>query len=345
MIRFNNDYNHTAHPAVLDAIKGAGGQDFPGYGLDDACERAAALIRELADAPHAHVHFLLGGTQANYTLIAHALRPWESVISAAGAHINDHETGAVEHTGHKIEACASEDGKVTAEGAREIAQRFRESDVKEHITRPRLVFASAPSEVGTIYSKRELEELRDVCDEYGMYLFVDGARMAYGLGSPEADVTLADFAQLADVFWIGGTKCGALFGEAMVIVDPSLEEGFRASMKQGGGLLAKGFLLGLQFEALLSDGLYFELGREACRKALVIREAFERAGVPLYVNSPTNQQFAVLNDAQVRALAQQFHFEFEGRLADGRAIARFCTSWSTTDEDVAALTRAIAALS
>ncbi len=344
MIRFNNDYNHGAHPAVLEAIAHTNAESFPGYGTDGACQEAAAIIRELAGAPNAAVHFLVGGSQTNFTLIAHALRPWESTVSADCAHINVHETGAVEHTGHKIQTAPDASGKLTADAVREIAEAYRISGVQEHITKPRLVFISSPSEFGTIYSKAELEDLRDACDQYGLYLVADGARMAYGLGSPAADVTLADFAALTDAFWIGGTKCGALFGEAVVINNPALDEGFRASMKQNGALLAKGWLLGVQFKALLEDGLYFAIGRDADRQALRIRDAFATAGVPMLVDSPTNQQFAVLTERQTEALGRQFVFEPEGTTEQGGRIARFCTSWSTTNDDVDALVKAIAEL-
>ena len=344
MIRFNNDYNHGAHPAVLEAIARTNSKGFPGYGTDEACREAAVLIRQLAAAPQAAVHFLVGGSQTNFTLIAHALRPWESAVSACCAHINVHETGAVEHTGHKIQTAPDASGKLTADAVREIAEAYRISGVQEHITKPRLVFISSPSEFGTIYSKVELEALRETCDQFGLYLVADGARMAYGLGSPATDVTLADFAALTDAFWIGGTKCGALFGEAVVITNPALDEGFRASMKQNGALLAKGWLLGVQFKALLEDGLYFAIGREADRQALRIKDAFAAAGISLLVDSPTNQQFAVLTERQAQMLEGQFAFEPEGTTEDGGRIARFCTSWSTTDAEVNALVGAIGAL-
>lgn len=344
MTRFNNDYCHGAHPAVLQALLRTNGESFPGYGLDEWCRRAEEAIGAHLGEPAAQVHFLLGGTQANYTLISHALRPWESAISADTAHINDHETGAVERTGHKIETAANVEGKLRAADVARIARDYRESPVKEHVTKPRLVFLSSPSESGTVYSLAELEDMRSVCDEYGLYLYVDGARMAYGLGSPESDVSLADFARLADAFTIGGTKCGALFGEALVLANPELQGCFRASMKQGGGMLAKGWLLGLQFATLFEDGLYFEIGRTADGYALQVRRALEDAGIPLYVKSPTNQQFAVLDARQEAQLARHHVFEFEKRLDDGRHVVRFCTSWSTTQGEVNELVADIAQL-
>lgn len=334
MIRFNNDYCHGAHPRVLQALATTNDESYPGYGQDEWCERAGAAIRAHLGGSDAPISFLVGGTQANVTMIAHALRPWQSVVSADAGHINVHETGACEHIGHKIEAVPNIDGKLTATQVEAIARGWRESTVPEHVTQPKMVYLSFPSESGSIYSLTELEALRAVCDEYGLFLFVDGARMGYGLGADGCDVTLADFARLTDAFWIGGTKCGALFGEAMVLVNPALREGFRSSIKQGGGLLAKGWLLGLQFATLFEDGLYFDICRKADEQALRLRQGFAGAGIPLHGVSPTNQQFVELTSAQAAALAQKYAFEFEGFLPDGRQIARFCTSWATTDAEV-----------
>lgn len=337
MIRFNNDYCHGAHPRVLQALAATNDESYPGYGQDEWCERAAAAIRAHLGGSDAPISFLVGGTQANVTMIAHALRPWQSVISADTGHINVHETGACEHIGHKIEAVPNIDGKLTAAQVEAIARGWRESTVPEHVTQPKMAYLSFPSESGTIYSLAELEALRAVCDEYGLFLFVDGARMGYGLGAEGCDVALADFARLTDAFWIGGTKCGALFGEAMVIVNPALREGFRSSIKQGGGLLAKGWLLGLQFSTLFENGLYFDICCKADEQALRLRQGFADAGIPLHGMSPTNQQFVELTAAQAEALARKYAFEFEGLLPDGRQIARFCTSWATTDEEIAEL--------
>lgn len=344
MIRFNNDYNHGAHPAVLEALARTNDESYPGYGQDVWCVRAADAIRSHLEGADVEVHFLVGGSQTNYTLIAHALRPWESVISADGAHINVHETGAVEHTGHKIQTVPHTDGKLTAEQVAAVAEEYRTSGVQEHITCPRLVFISSPSELGTIYSKAELEALRAVCDEYGLYLFADGARMGYGLGAESCDVTLADFARLTDAFWIGGTKCGTLLGEALVLVNPGLRAHMRSSIKQGGGLLAKGWLLGLQFSALFENDRYFAITRKADEQAQRIKRAFVEAGVELAVDSPTNQQFVALTAEQQHALSEKYAYEFEGTLPDGRILARFCTSWSTTDAEVDALVNDIRAL-
>ena len=341
MIRFNNDYNRGAHPAILEALTQTNTQSFPGYGLDALCEKAAGRIKEHLNCPGAQVHFLVGGTQVNFTVIAAALRPWQSVISADTGHIHVHETGAVEHIGHKIHALPHQNGKISAEQIRREAELYCQSGIKEHITQPKMVYLSYPTEFGTLYSKEELTAVSAVCKEYGLYLFIDGARLSYGLGSPQADLTLADLAALTDAFYIGGTKCGALFGEALVLTHPALQEDFRSSIKQNGGMLAKGWLLGLQFETLFKDGLYFELGRQATAYALEIKEAFEKKGVPAYIESFTNQQFVILTQEQQDFLAKDFTFEFEEALGNGRAAVRFCTAWSHTRNEIDALLAAI----
>lgn len=344
MIRFNNDYNHGAHPAILEALAAANNTAFGGYGLDELCEAAKEAIHKYLDCPQAAIHFLVGGTQTNFTVIAAALRPYQSVISAASGHIYAHETGAVEATGHKVEPIPTPDGKLTAAQIAEKAQSYRTSLVQEHIPQPKLVYISHPTEYGTIYSKAELEAIRAVCDEYGLFLFVDGARMGYGLGSPESDVTLADFARLADVFYIGGTKCGALFGEAVVIPNPALQTDFRSCIKQNGGMLAKGWLLGLQFYTLFRNGLYLDITKKAVTQAMKLRDAFAEKNIPAFIHSPTNQQFVVLTREQMDTLAEKYIFEFEQQLDESRACVRFCTGWSTADEEIAALIEDIRAL-
>ena len=337
MIRFNNDYNHGAHPAILEALTQTNGENYGGYGLDEWCEKAAAEIKKHLDCPKAAVHFLVGGTQTNFTVIASALRPYQSVIAASSGHIYAHETGAVEATGHKVEPILSRDGKLDATEIAGKAERYRTSLVQEHIPQPKMVYISHPTEYGTIYSKEELEAIRAVCDEYGLFLFVDGARMGYGLSSPETDVTLADFARLADIFYIGGTKCGALFGEAVVIPNPMLQTDFRSYIKQNGGMLAKGWLLGLQFYTLFKDGLYLDITKKAVDLAMKLRGAFAEAKVPFYVHSPTNQQFVVLTKQQMEKLAEKYVFEYEDQLAENLFCVRFCTRWCTTEDEVDAL--------
>ena len=344
MLRWNNDYNHGAHPAILKAFEETNDESYPGYGLDSECERAAAAIQKYLKTDRADIHFMLGGTQANYTVIAHALRPWQGVIGAESAHINVHETGAVEHIGHKIHALHGENGKLSAETIRAEAENYRISTIPEHVTQPKMVYLSQPTEYGTLYSLQELRDVRRVCDEYGLYLYVDGARLGYALGSDENDVTLADLAALTDAFYIGGTKCGCMFGEAVVVLNDELKDHFRNSLKQNGGMLAKGWTLGVQFAALFENGLYFDITRQATQAAMRIRDAFRQKGIPFYYESPTNQQFVVVDHATESKLAENHIFEFEARLDEAHDVIRFCTSWSTKSEDVDTLVADILAL-
>ena len=344
MFRWNNDYNHGAHPAVLKALADTNGNAYGGYGLDEWCENGAAAIKEYLGGANADIHYLVGGTQANFTVIAAALRPYESVICADSGHIHVHETGAVENTGHKLHALPAVNGKITAGQIAAEAELFRVSGVQEHITEPKLVYISFPTEFGTLYTKKELEDISAVCREYGMFLFVDGARMAYGIAAEGNDVTLADLASLADVFYIGGTKCGALFGEAVVIVNDSLKKHFRSYIKQNGGMLAKGWLLGLQFATLFENGLYFEAARKADEYAMEIKTALNEKGLPCYIESNTNQQFYVLSDAQMEKLGQKHIFEYESKVDKTHHCVRFCTSWATEKADVEELIRDIEAL-
>lgn len=335
MIRFNNDYNRSAHPAVLAALAETAADSFPGYGMDPWCEKAADEIAKHLDCPDAAIHFLVGGTQVNMTAIAAALRPYQSAVSAVSGHIHAHETGAVEHTGHKIVTLPAKDGKLTAEQVAQVGESYRVSPVREHLTQPKLVYISFPTEYGTVHSLRELGELRAVCDKYGMYLFADGARMGYGLAA--GDVTLRDMARLTDMFTIGGTKCGALFGEALVITNPALKPDFRSYIKQNGGMLAKGWLLGLQFYALFKDGLYFAACRQAVELAMDLKAAFAARGIPAYLDSPTNQQFVILTHEQIEALEGRYTFEPDHEVDKEHMCVRFCTSWATTRQQVQAL--------
>ncbi|MBQ6824109.1 MAG: aminotransferase class I/II-fold pyridoxal phosphate-dependent enzyme [Clostridia bacterium] len=336
MIRFNNDYNHGAHPAILEALSKINNESYGGYGLDPWCEKAAQLICKQLNCD-ADVHFLVGGTQANFTVIDAALRTFQSVIAADTGHIQVHETGAVEHLGHKIEVLPSDNGKITAAQIAEKAELYRTSDIQEHITQPKMVYLSYPTEVGSLYTKKELQEIRSVCDQYRLYLFIDGARMGYGLGSPECDLTVQDLARLTDAFYFGGTKCGALFGEAVVLLHPDLKENFRSCIKQNGAMLAKGWLLGLQFYTLFENGLYFDITKHAVTLAMQIRDAFVCKGFELYSQSPTNQQFIILDQKSYDKLAQNYIFEFQEKIKENRIAVRFCTSWSTTQEEVDAL--------
>lgn len=358
MIHFGNDYHRTAHPRVLEAIAGASGA-YAGYGADELCVTAAERIRTACQAPNAEVHFMVGGTQANATIIAHRLRPWEGVIAADSGHIATHETGAIEHTGHKVITLPNQLGKITAAQVRACMEEYRASGVEEHMPEPALVYITQPTEFGTAYTRAELVALRAVCDEYELGLFVDGARLGYGLSA--ADITLPDLAALVDVFTIGGTKCGALFGEAIVF--PTGAPRFRNAMKQNGGLLAKGWLLGAQFAALFSAPptasadafaesnatcaaeitLYEQICARANAQAQRIAEAFRAAGIDMLFDSPTNQQFALLTREQEDTLAQDFVCQFFEE-HEGLRVVRFCTAWSTEEGDVDNLCAAISAL-
>lgn len=343
MIRFNNDYSSGAIPEILEALKETNETRYESYGLDELCEEAADLIRSACgcSGKDADVHFAVGGTQANFLVISSALRSFQSVIAADTSHIHCHETGAVENTGHKIEVIFGKDGKLSSEQVRAKADAYRRSSIPEHITQPKLVYLSFPTETGTLYSKSELTSIREVCLEYGLYLFVDGARMAYGLGSEKNDLTLADFARLTDAFTVGGTKCGALFGEAVVLTHPALCEDFRSVIKQHGAMLAKGWLSGLQFSVLFRNGKYLELGKYAYGLASSLRNAFLEKGIPLCPDSPTNQLFVRLTRKQKEIIGKDFIFEPEDESEDGTTVVRFCTSWYTKPEDVSVLRQAI----
>lgn len=344
MIRFNNDYNHGAHPSILEALTDTNDISYGGYGMDPLCEKATEEIKKYLDCPEASIHYLIGGTQANFTVIAAALRPYQSVIAADTGHIHVHETGAVENTGHKIQALPSKDGKITAEQIAEQAELYSTSGIKEHITQPKFVYLSYPTEYGTLYSLSELEAIHTVCKKYGLYLFIDGARLGYGLGAPASDVTIQDIARLTDAFYIGGTKCGTLFGEAVVITNPVLNVDFRSYIKQNGAMLAKGWLLGLQFYTLFKDGLYFEITKNAVKYALQIKEAFAAKGIPSFIDSPTNQQFVVVENSIMNKLAEKYVFEYDHKVDDTHNCIRFCTSWSTKEEEIEALIADILAL-
>ena len=344
MIRLNCDYCKGALPEVLEALQTINDQAFCGYGCDEVCERAARLIRERAGAPSADVHFLVGGTQANFVVIESALRPWQSVICADSGHINVHETGAVEHAGHKCETAPAHDGKISADQVRAIAANWAGSIIPEHITQPKMVYLSMATETGSVYTLAELAAIRAVCDEFSLYLFIDGARLSYGLEAIGGDVSLEDIARLADVFYCGGTKCGALFGEAVVIVSDELKPHFRANMKQNGAMLAKGWLLGAQFEALFTDDLYFKVARRANEYAARVKDACAKAEIPLFAQTTTNQVFINFTDAQYAQISEQFELEFEQRTDEEHVAIRVCTSWATREEEIVALEKAIAAL-
>lgn len=344
MIRFECDYSEGAHPRILERLVQTNLEQTPGYGVDEHCSHARELILEACQAPQAEVAFLVGGTQANQTVIASLLRPYQGALCAQTGHINVHETGAIEATGHKVLPLPQKDGKITAAAVEEACAAHWADATHEHMVQPGMVYLSQPTEVGTLYTRRELEDIRRVCDKYAIPLYIDGARCGYGLGAAENDVTLADLARLAHVFYIGGTKVGALFGEAVVICDPALQRDFRYMIKRQGGMLAKGRLLGIQFETLFTDGLYEQLGRHAVELAGRVRRAFEEKGVEMAYPSHTNQQFPILTQAQREKLGEKYAFSFWEQVDEDRAAVRFCTSWATREEDVDALVADIANL-
>ncbi len=337
MIYFHNDYSEGCHEKVLQRLIETNDIQTPGYGTDEYCLKAAGKIKQLCGREDLSVHFLVGGTQANLTVIDAALRPHQAALGPVGAHINVHETGAVEATGHKVLNVPSSDGKITAAQVRTVVDQHRVSDSFEHEAQPKLVYISNPTEYGTLYCLEELEALSAVCREKGLYLFMDGARLGYGLAAKWYDVTLPDIARLCDVFYIGGTKVGALFGEAVVIANPMIAEDFRYLIKQHGGMLAKGRLLGVQFDALFEDGLYFEISEHAVKLADQIRATFDKLGVTYLVPGITNQIFPILPDDFLAQLSRSFMFTEMERVDETHRAVRFCTSWATKQENVDAL--------
>lgn len=344
MIRFENDYAEGAHERILKRLLETNEEQTPGYGMDKYCENAKAYIRKACDMENADVHLLVGGTQTNTTAIASILRPHQGAVAAITSHIAVHETGAIEATGHKVLTLPSDDGKIRAEQVKEIYDAHWNDVTHEHMVQPGLVYISHPTENGTTYSKAELEALSKVCREHGLPLFLDGARLGYGLVSKDSDLSMADIARLCDVFYIGGTKVGALCGEAVVITNDALKKDFRYFIKQRGGLLAKGRLLGIQFETLFEDGLYYEIASHAVEMAMMIREAFIEKGYSFRYDSVTNQQFPILRNDVLSELGKKYSFSFWEKFDDNHSVVRFCTSWATKKENVEKLIEDIKAL-
>ena len=343
MIYFNCDYNEGAHPSILKKLAETNFEQTIGYGEDAYCTEAAAILRKLCGKEDAAVHFVVGGTQANLTVIDAALRPYQGAICAASGHINVHETGAVEATGHKVLGLPHRDGKITAAQVAEAMEAHLTDPSAEHTVQPKLVYISSPTEFGTLYTRAELEALHETCRRYGLYLFLDGARMSYGLAASGNDVTLPVLAECCDVFYLGGTKCGALFGEAIVITHPELKKDFRYMIKQKGGMLAKGRLLGIQFLELLKDDmkLYLELAEHADHLADRIRTALRKKGFELVCENTTNQIFTILPIDSVLSLSEQFALSPDRMTDESHQMVRICTSWATKEENVDSLIRAI----
>ena len=337
---FMNDYGEGAHPLVMQRLMETNLEHTCGYGLDPYSLRAQALIREKTGQPGAAVHMMTGGTSANMIALSAFLRPYEAAVAAEGGHINVHETGAVEGSGHKVLVAEGSEGKVSAEGVRALCRRHTD----EHMVHPRLLYISQPTEIGTVYSLAELRALRAVCDEQGLILLVDGARLGSALTSEDCDVTLRDLAALADCFYIGGTKNGLLFGEAMVIVNPALQKDFRFMIKNRGGMMAKGRLCGLMFLTALEHDDYFAWARHANEMADIVRGAMRRAGISSFQQTATNQIFPIVAKDQRSKLEERVAFERWGDLPDGRCVIRFVTSWATQREEAEALADILEAL-
>ena len=334
---FASDYQKGAHPSILARLAEINLEANAGYGTDAHCERARALIREACDAPDAEVHFLVGGTQANAVTIGALLAPWQGVVAAGTGHIAAHEAGSIEAGGHKVLALPAHDGKLAAADVAALASSWENDENRDHMVMPGLVYVSQPTEFGTLYSRTELEALRGVCDAHALKLYVDGARLAYALAAPTNDVTLADLARLADAFYIGGTKCGALLGEAVVLRSAQTCPHFFTLMKQRGALLAKGMLLGVQFECLFEGGLYLRIGQAAVAQATHIADALAAAGCELACPLQTNQIFVAFSDAQLARLSERVDMSFWERTPDGRTVMRLATSWASEDCEVDAL--------
>lgn len=338
MIRFESDYQEGTHPKILEALAQTNFEQTPGYGTDRFCESAREKIRAELKADVSGIHFISGGTQTNLLGTAMCLKPWQGALSADTGHIAVHESGSVEATGHKVLTLPNTLGKISAAQILAFCREHYASLTAEHTVQPGMVYISQPTEYGTLYSLKELKDIRQACNEFGLKLFVDGARLVYALACPENDVTLSDLARLADAFYIGGTKAGALLGEALVIRDAELDRSFRYLLKQRGAMLAKGRLLGIQFDVLFTDGLYREIGSHAISQAARLRAAFAGAGYAFRVPSPTNQLFPILGENALRAFEGKYALSF-WEDAPGGKVMRACTSWATRPEDVDALIR------
>ncbi len=332
MLFFKNDYSNGAHPTIMEALCKTNLELTVGYGVDHYCQKANEIIRALCQVPNADVHYLVGGTQANKTAIGAFLRPWEAVICPDSGHIQVHEAGAIEHNGHRLYLCPAVDGKLTPDAVRAVCQLYAE---EETAAAPKVVYISNTTELGTVYSRAELQALRAVCDKWDLYLYCDGARLACAMAVSDTD--FADYAAFCDAFTIGGTKNGLLFGEALVITNSALMPSFRRCLKQQGAMLAKGRLLGVQFGAALENGLYMDLAQRSMAAARKLREGLQALNIPVLIDSPSNQLFPILSADVIAALQEQVEFEYWSKIDDGHSCIRFVTAWHTTQEEVSAL--------
>lgn len=334
MISFENDYTTGAHPDILQRLAETNLEPVSGYGTDPYCERACDKIRKACNCPQADVYFLTGGTQTNKVVIASMLQSYEGVLAAETGHINVHEAGAIEFTGHKVLALPEHQGKMDFRELEEYLKNFYQDENHDHMVFPGMVYLSHPTEYGTLYTRQELESISEICQNYQIPLYLDGARLGYGLMSLESDMTLADIARICDVFYIGGTKVGALCGEAVVFPGGKAPEHFLTLVKQHGALLAKGRLLGIQFDTLFTDNLYLNISRHAIEMAELLKKLLKEKGCVFYLESPTNQQFIILENSILEKLKSQVSFSFWEKADDTHTVIRLVTSWSTKKEDI-----------
>ncbi len=334
MLCFENDYSEGAHPEILEHLIETNMEQLSGYGTDIYCQKAKEKIRNACGIPDAEVFLLTGGTQTNQIIIDTVLAPYEGVIAARTGHVSTHEAGAIEFTGHKVLELPEKEGKIQATDLKDLLETFYGDGNHEHMVFPGMVYISHPTEYGTLYSKQELKDLSAVCREYKIPLYMDGARLIYGLVSEGTDLTLQDIAQLCDCFYIGGTKAGLLCGEAVVFTGKNMPAHFLTRVKQHGALLAKGRLLGVQFDALFTDDLYLKIGKNAITTAAVLKNGLKEKNYEFYIDSPTNQIFIVLNNVQMKKLSEQVVFSFWEKKDDSHTVIRFATSWATRMEDV-----------
>lgn len=341
MLHFENDYNEGVHPDLLQAIVATNEDNQAGYGMDDYTKRAIEKIRLATGCPEAQVQFLAGGTQTNQIAIDSLLKSYEGVISADTGHIATHEAGAIEFVGHKVLGLPHTNGKIIAADVKDYLETFYGDGNHEHMVFPGMVYVTHPTEYGTLYTKSELKELAEICSKYEIPLFLDGARLGYGLAAKETDVTLKDIATYCDVFYIGGTKLGAMIGEALVYTKNNMPNHFQAFVKQHGALLAKGRFMGLQFDAFFTDDLYLKIGEHALNLAEQLKTLLKEKGYQFYLESPTNQQFVIIENNQLQELQKTVAVSFWDKYDDAHTVVRFATSWSTTQEDIDALAKVL----
>lgn len=343
MTYFTSDYVNGAAPEVLNHLLETNSKNLTGYGSDDYCEIAISKIKKACNKPDADVYFLIGGTQTNQIVISTVLKPFEGVIAANTGHVSGHEAGAIEFSGHKVLQISHKDGKLSDNSIENLIKDFYNDRNHEHMVFPGMVYISLPTEYGTLYSKNELQNIYQICQKYNIFLYIDGARLGYALASPQNDLSLSDIANLCDAFYIGGTKVGALCGEALIFTKNRFETPahFITQIKQHGALLAKGRLLGVQFDALFTDNLYYKIGEHGILMAEKLKSIFKTKGFRFYLESPTNQQFIILENSKMEELSKTIAFSFWEKYDENHTVVRFATSWSTTQQDLEELEKSL----